>query len=468
MSIENEDEDDFEMDFECEDDFCESEKPKKSKSKKTVQTHLDKISNLFDEVFVDESHDDYYLFVCQDKAQNNKGNIEKVVWLQVKISKHELKNSHRGLIDHVESIVKDIIDLKVNLFGKEESNSFQTSLFGDEKVEEPEPDREQFQKWLKWEKKKNLKRISELPFLEGFNFRPRGLYLENDFSRFLPTNDELISIIKDGITRMKDNPRREDSFWFSNERGYISKDTPMSDCELQGRIGCTVRVFLLPYTYYKHFSYDLSYSLWEYEDSTNYRCYFDYGKINFSDNLKYENLPEYDIFTTDLTQYVRELFQIPICEVVKDLEVLDYAAMQSYESMFSEIQSHYKLHELDSVLNRDIKKNVEKHKDWVSLKAETIKGLKDTSHNGGSGGSYIDGYSVDIERHKTKPEIKITQVIKDRINQGKCTDFPIDWSKYVVFHIKGDDVFKAIYDAYTRDSKKSMPIQTTLFDFLAA
>ena len=442
---------------------------------KEIKVPVKKIELLkkhFDEVLL-QKKEDYQLLTLRDKSP--KVNYDWIVYLQVKIP-YKKHNSHGGTSEkYVEGVVNPILDY-IDLL-KEECGIGKPktmSLFGDEDEEESLPKTPQEDKDISWDKyhkegeriKKN-RLMKKYSFFELCNFESswyvyRENWVVNSWIKQLPKNNkEMIELVKDAIIKgdtSKDGYGRFDDFWWDNESGYITRGDSLSDYELFDRAISLVRLYLVPYKEYMHANVDMSYSVWEIEEQTDYRFWFDRSKINGHSWLKCDI--QYNLNDEDFISWLREYFNIAKKEVISDEEILKLNIKSTFQSAFGYEDPDF-----------DIYKEIDNAKDLKEFKSIALKN-KSKSACGKSGCS-IDGFHGDINLHGSvkKQCIEITQSKKQRKELGRSIDGLKDYDSIyykeyvIVYDLNFLEVLEKAYDFFKKDTK---PKQTSLFDFLAA
>lgn len=440
---------------------CTTEKKENSTSEiKELEKH-------FDEVVV-EAKETHYCLTLRDKA--NKANHDYIIWLQVMVaysntntcshtSEHKLSGACKAILDWVSLLKKPESDCKpkqLSLFGEPDEDELESEP--KYPVGEDEGSHAKYYRDLEKVRKSNL--MKQYSFFELFDSQG-SWWIYKDMTeqeKLLPKdNKAMIELVKDAIvkgTSSKEGHGRFDDYWWDDSHNYICRDGTLSDLELIARVKQLIRLYLVPYQRASHVSYDMSYTTWNIEASTQYHYWFDGKKINGSSWVPTSHLPEYDLNDKDFILWLREHFNMKHAEAISDEDILK----ENLKGFFQRLTKSSEEINLELLL--------QPMKDWKEMKAE-IESKKPKGHNGSGGGYSIDGFKAECSIDK-KGNIKIVQDVEVRkslmrSNDGLKVDIYRE-SNIVVYDVSGDDIYK---EAFRLFGKKTA-IQTTIFDFMAA
>lgn len=428
---------------------CEVKKP----DTKVNKDYVSAIKKYVQEVVI-ESKEDYQHVTLRDKI--NKSNYDYAVWLDFKI-KHANKigYSNKSSEEMLNDALKEIADW-IELLVKPRVLNAPTSLFDDGTElltlpESPGPEGN----WNKYSRetervnKENLKR--QHSFFELCKLHNRWFSYSNiDWTPHLPSNDELIQMIKDGIAFAENKGGgRFENIWWDNSHNYIPRGGELSDRELKERIRHMLRVFLLPYKKYAYNSYDMSYQSHVIDEAMHYRYYYDSDKINIASWENEEDFPKYNIYTEDFLLWIRKFYNVKKVEIISDENILK----KNMVSLFSR-------------LDYDFESELKKIKSVKEFKAHV---KANTNYKDGCSGSGIsqDGFNAWFDLDNPKNTIVIKQSVKERLELGrsienlKFTDETKE--KVYVWHLSFDQFLEKAFDIY-----KVSHEQLSLFDFIAA
>ena len=430
---------------------------------------LDDLKKFFDVVEIDESNEKYNLLTCKDIVRRSGTVIKYNVWLQLKINKsHQKSFQYEAIKDsktYIEECLVDInnwIELLLN-FEKKNTNQ-QLSLFEEDNVieleKEPESPRggedntwNSYQRKTEKVRKNNLKKL--FSFFDLFNDHSSSwLYTDIDWRKFLPTQDEVISMFKEIITKYKVNPGRYDDGWFDDESHWITRDGPLSDFELFERVMFQTRLHIVPYKHFSRVNVDLSYGHTVFEDSIDYRFYFINGKLKQYSSCDYDkkDLPKYKLYNDEFISWLRETFNVPNKEIDSDEEVLKSGIVQFLDKILWYGKDEY-----------NWKSKIKSFKEWKSFKNDLISFIKMKNINCNGGCSLIaeDGYRGSLDYFSSKYSITIYQnrKLREKLNREITTCCYSNES--LVFEIKGDEIFKKAFEFFGSNIK-----QLSLLDFM--
>lgn len=418
---------------------------------------LEELKRKFDIVEIDDSHEKYNILTCKDIVRRGGTIINYIVWLQLKINKsHEVKNNYSTKKDsktYLEDCLKDLnlwVELLIN-FDKKNTKQ-RLSLFEEDNVEilEKEPDSPRGGEDNTWnsnnrkvEKVRKNNLLKQYSFFELFNEHSSlWLYTDIDWRKFLPTQDEFVNMFKNIILKYKDNPGRYDDGWFDDEYNWITRDGALSDFELFERVRFETRLYLLPYKHYGRVSTDLSFSHTYFEESIDYRFYFNNGKLESYGSCDYDkkDLPKYNLYSEEFINWLRETFNVPFKEIDLDDEVLRSGIEQFLDSYLWYGREEY-----------NWQNRIKNFKDWKSFKNDffNFKKEKNINNNGGSSFSSWDGFSGSLDFDKSKYGLTIVQdkKLREMLNRNIITTTEHD-NKSLVFELKGDEVFKKAFELF--------------------
>lgn len=475
--IEDEDsfgEDGLDEDFdeeECEDSECGL--PECAKTKKVSLTSLEGLKKHFDEVLLERT-EFCNVLTLRDKA--NRTNYDWIVWLQVKIP-FKNHNSHAGHSDeeYIEGVCKKILEWVDLLKNFDKSENKQLLLFDDSSDDELEPEPEspsggsegswsKYHRELERVKKNNLRKrytFFELCDVANSWYAYHDPCVVKSWIDKLPKNNkEMIELVKDAIvkgTTSEEGHGRFEEFWWDDSTKYMTRDGALSDFEIIARVKHLIRLYLVPYTRCFHVSTDNSYSFWELETKTDYRFWFDGGKIQGSSWLRSDELPEYELYDVEFIAWLREHFNIAHKEIISDEDVLRLTLEQLFARAFKEDDTSF-----------DALEEIKKSKSFNEFKAKALSRAK--LGNGGSGGYFKDGFSTDIDLFAGKKGhvIKIRQLAQLRIDLGRSIEsMEVDnyWQRDVyVYKLTFAEALEKAYALFGPQKPK----QLDLFHFLAA
>lgn len=430
---------------------------------------LDELKRKFDIVEIDDSHEKYNLLTCKDIVRRGGTIINFSVWLQLKINKaHEVKNNYSTRKDsktYLEDCLLDLnnwVELLIN-FEKNNTNQ-QLSLFEEDNVQElekepPSPVNGEDRAWngyfKKVERVKKNNLLKQYSFFELFDVHSSSwAYTDIDWRIFIPTQDELTTMIKNIILKYKDNPGRYDDGWFDDDTHYITRDGALSDYELFERVMFQTRVHLVPYKSFSRVSIDLSYSSHVFEETINHRFYLINGEIKNYGGCDYDkqDLPNYNLYNEDFISWLRETLKVPCKEIDSDEEVLKDGIEQFLDSYLWYGRKEY-----------NWKTKIKNFKDWKSFKNDYLGFMKtkNINNNGSSSLLASDGYRGSLNYYSNKYGITILQDKKLRMKLNREI-IPTDYNDdSLVYELKGDEVFKKAYELFGSSIK-----QLSLLDFM--
>ena len=430
---------------------------------------LDELKRKFDIVEIDDSHEKYNLLTCKDIVRRSGTIINYSVWLQLKINKaHEVKNNYSTKKDsktYLEDCLLDLnnwVELLIN-FDKKNTKQ-QLSLFEEDNVQElekepPSPVNGEDRAWNGYYKKvervKKNNLLKQYSFFELFDVHSSSwAYTDIDWRKFIPTQDELITMIKNIILKYKDNPGRYDDGWFDDDTHYITNDGALSDYELFERVMFQTRVHLVPYKSFSRVSLDLSYNSHVFEETIYHRFYLINGKIQNYGGCDYDkqDLPNYNLYNEDFISWLRETLKVPCKEIDSDEEVLKDGIEQFLDSFLWYGRKEY-----------NWKTKIRNFKDWKSFKNDYLgfMKMKNINNNGSSSLLASDGYRGTLNYYSNKYGITILQDKKLRMKLNREI-IPTDYNdESLVYELKGDEVFKKAYELFGSSIK-----QLSLLDFM--
>lgn len=279
-------------------------------------------------------------------------------------------------------------------------------------------------------------------------------YTDIDWRIFIPTQDELTTMIKNIILKYKDNPGRYDDGWFDDDTHYITRDGALSDYELFERVMFQTRVHLVPYKSFSRVSIDLSYSSHVFEETINHRFYLINGEIKNYGGCDYDkqDLPNYNLYNEDFISWLRETLKVPNKEIDSDEEVLKNGIEQFLDSYLWYGKKEY-----------NWKTKIKNFKDWKSFKNDYLgfMKIKNINNNGSSSLLASDGYRGSLNYYSNKYGITILQDKKLRMKLNREI-IPTDYNDdSLVYELKGDEVFKKAYELFGSSIK-----QLSLLDFM--
>jgi len=469
------DEDELEEDFEDE-EFNEDEEcdlPSCAKSKKVSLTSLEGLKKHFDEVLLERT-EFCNVLTLRDKA--NRTNYDWIVWLQVKIP-FKNHNSHAGHSDeeYIEGVCKKILEWVDLLKNFEKSENKQLSLFADGSDDEFEPEPESPSagsegSWSKYHRE--LERVRKSNLRKRYTFFElcdvaNSWYAYHDpcvvkswISQLPKNNAEMIELVKDAIVKgstSEEGHGRFEEFWWDDSTKYMTRDGALSDFEIIARVKHLIRLYLVPYTRCFHVSTDNSYSFWELETKTDYRFWFDGGKIQGSSWLRSDELPEYELYDEEFISWLRDYFHIEYKEVISDDDVL----RRSLENLFARA---YRKDETSF----DPVEEIKKAKSFNEFKSKALAHAK--LGNGGGSGYSIDGFSTSYDLFAGRKGIVLTvrQLIQLRVQLNRSIDGmeveSYDNQSVYVYKLTFDQALERAYELFGPQKPK----QLDLFDFLAA
>lgn len=433
---------------------------------------FDILKKSFDNVILENLETHQTLEISNNVSKNG---IDKVVYLKLNISYSG--SGGRGPKECLEGAIDDMLpwlDLLINHDEKDIKKSTQLSLFDDNSsgIElEPEPEHPTKDSgWDKYFRDREKVRLSNLKkeysFFELFD--PLcwwWTYHSFDYKKFIPTHEQMLSIVKEKICKYKDGDGRYKDAWFDNAKSINGK--AISDIELYNKVMNRLRVYIAPWIVHSGPMLDDSYTK-HLEKSTkeSYLFYFGGGRldlnysalrnsINIENKYKFgqlqDKLQSYDFYTPEFISFLRETFNADKKEPLNDnsaREILLKSFAKSIKSSWeSELNNSSSYKEFKSRLLNGIKQND------IQMKHEPLS----------------EDYSFVMNFVKGVPHLRIEQRTNTRIKLGyefdKSAD--IDWWKYIVEFIEGDEVYKQIFNLYKTSTIPKI-IQTSLFDFLGA
>ena len=403
----------------------------------------------FDEVLL-EKKGEYQLLTLRDISP--KPQYDYVVYLQVKIP-YKDHNTHSGTTDeeYVEGVAKKILEY-VELLKKESGKTKPkaTLLFEDEEEE--------------LDKKAQL--MKKYTFFELCRFTDEWYsyyepYVIDSWIKQLPKNDkDMIELVKEAIvkaTTSKDGYGRFDEFWWDDEYNYICRDGALSDIELINRVKQLIRLYLIPYKGSRYVNVYFGYDGHLIEEKVAHRFWFDGTSINGSSWVKCDR--KYDLYDKEFIFWLREYFNVAHKEVISDTEILKENIKIAFYRAYG-----YENPEFDAI------KEINEAKSLKEFKAKVLKAKTDT-FVGGSGYS-VDGFraSVDIDYSSKRSCIVIAQsrALRESLSREVDSLKPYEFGDEdmaVVYSLSFIEVLEKAYELFRKETK---PIQTTLFDFLAA
>lgn len=457
----------FDEDEECNSQSC-------TKPKKVSLSSLEGLKKHFDEVLLERT-ECCNVLTLRDKA--NRTNYDWIVWLQVKIPFKNPHTSHgHSDEEYIEGSCKNIlnwVDLLKN-FDKSEKQNKQLSLFDDGKSDELEPEPEMPKdgsdgKWSRyWKeservKKNNLKK--KYTFFELCDISNswcsyhEPMVVKSWIDKLPKNNKEMIELVKDAIikgTSSEDGHGRFEEFWWDDCSGYMTRESALSDCEIITRVKHLIRLYLVPYTRYFHVFTDNSFSTWESQTKTDYRFWFDGGKINGSSWLESNELPKYELYDEEFVAWLRNYFNIAHKEVISDDDIL----RENLKGLFARVYNK------DERSSFELFEEIKKAKNINEFKSKALAHAK--LGNGGGSGYSIDGFSgsYDLFQSKNGHVLTIRQSINQRLSLNrKIEGLAIDRDKDVI--VWKLTFVKALEKAYELFGPQK-PRQLDIFDFLAA
>ena len=84
----------------------------------------------------------------------------------------------------------------------------------------------------------------------------------------------MIELVKEAIikgTTSEKGHGRFEEFWWDDEYKYMTRNGALSDYEMIDRVKHLIRLYLVPYTRYRHVFTDNGFSSWPHEADTQYR-----------------------------------------------------------------------------------------------------------------------------------------------------------------------------------------------------
>lgn len=443
-----------EMNADCCDGDCdieyddeESITKKSTKAKKPKQTSFNKLKSYFDEVTLDMM-EDFQVLTLKDRSPNST--MDWIVWLQVKIkTASKMRYSSKSNEDMLEGMCEPILQWIDLLVKERNATAKQISLFGEDDRQDqllPAPVQPPYEtiNWTKYTneceavKKHNLK--IQYTFFELCDPQ-NSWYRYQDINRehLLPqTNEAMIELVKDAITKVDATDERsnrlKDCWW--EGRDWITRDGALSDIELMSRVKFSIRLYLVPYKRNHHVSTDLSYQACVYDESIQYRFWFDGRKIvdyDRSDEIKYE------LATPEFIAWIREKFHVEYCEPISDEEIIK-------RNLLTFLKSHLPHDNEFSIMDE-----INKSKDWKHFKSKFFSYMKERNidSNGGGSGYSLDGLYGSMYRDK-KGKVTVTQDKKARVAMGRSIDDledeEYDNDNCYVCYLKGDEIYKKAFE----------------------
>ena len=430
---------------------------------------LDDLKKKFDIVEIDESNEKYNLLTCKDLVKRFGSNIDYSVWIQLKINKGHTKNTNYGTPKdsklYLEDCLLDLnnwVEVLIN-FDKNNSNQ-QLSLFEEDNVLELEkepvsPSGGEDNAWNGYFKKSEKVRknnlLKQYSFFELFDDHSSSwLYTNIDWRKFIPSQNEIVTMVKNTILKYKDKPGRYEDGWFDDTSKWITRDGALSDYELFERVRFQLRLYLVPYKSFGRVSTDLCFSHSYYKESVHYRFYFNNGILETCGTCDYDkkDLPKYNIYSEELIGWLRDTLNVPYKEIDSDDEILKKGVEQFLNSYLWYGKEEY---------NWQIR--IKNFKDWKAFKADffSFKKEKNIENNGSSSFCGYDGYRGSLDFDKNKYGLRIVQKKKLR-EQLNREIIPTDYNdESLVFDLKGDEVFKKAYELFGSSIK-----QLSLLDFI--
>lgn len=429
---------------------------------------LDDLKKIFDVVEIDENNEKYNLLTCKDLVKRFGSNIDYSVWIQLKISKGHTKNTNYGTPKDSKSYLEDClldlnnwVELLIN-FDKNNSKQ-QLSLFEEDNVLELEkepvsPRGGEDNDWngyfKKVEKVRKNNLLKQYSFFELFNDHSSSwLYTDIDWRKFIPSQNEIVTMFKNTILKYKDKPGRYEDGWFDDTSKWITRDGALSDFELFERVRFQLRLYLVPYKSFGHVITDLSFNHSYFEESIEYRFYLNNGKLESYGSYDYDktDLPIYDLNNEEFVSWLRKTLDVPTKEIDSDDEVLNNGIEQFLNSFLWYGREEY-----------NWKTRIKNFKDWKSFKNDffSFKKMKNIDNNGSSSLIASDGYRGSLNYDKNKYGITILQdkKLREELNRKIIpTDYNDD---SLVIELKGDEVFKKAFELF--GSVK----QVSLLDFM--
>ncbi len=406
---------------------CLIDEPKTNKKKQV--SALETIKKHFDVVKVIE-YEDYDVLECKNVVKKlNAGCIQFETWLNLKIKKN-----------NIEDFCKEVLKYKDKLFNNTTSKTLvQTSLFEDDVLTT------------------NKLTIKDLSFWQSLN--DYYIYDYDNYIDDIPqTNEEMIEIVKECLTKYVKNPEMKfEKFCFNDDYSYFRTNEPISDREMLSRLYSSIRIYFGISTYVEEtYTIDLSNEVRQLHSigDKNKRFYADYYGTDYVISFDDEKSKVYDLYDKDFCTWLRELFNIPYRKPLEDIEVIKEGLVNFSKRFFDEDNS------LESFIAiskdaKDFRKNI-----FSYLRKDSSKF---SGHSGGGCGPLDDCYSVNYTYDINDLAIVITQLNTYRKQLGRETEENNDiWKKdsTCILNLKGNEVFEGMY---TYLSNKLTYKQATLF-----
>lgn len=417
-----------------------------------------KLKTYFDIVEVNDAFEKYTLLTCKDKVSRAGCHIEFSIWLEVKINKQNKNDKYCVKTDneYIECCVKSILDWIDLLVVPEQEKTIQLSLFDflpdikhKELVEPLSPSGDNDNNWSKYFKDLYKYRIENLKkqygFFDLFNDTSSfWLYRDIDWNKLLPTKEETFLEFKRVISKYKDNFGRFDDGWF--EKHYqLESNNSLSDYELLDCVMSTTRLLVGQYTRFKRVFVDDGYTGHIMEESIDSRFWFS-GRdfLHRTKTTYYGNgLLQHDLFVPEFIDWLRSELNIKKADYISDDDAIK-------NSLHQFMQSYFGVFDWEDAI-----KNSSSSKEFISKKQ--IYSTKD--RNGGSSGSYIDGYHTSIS-YDGKCKVEVTQneflreYLKRDISNRNSFDVPI------IITLEGDQIFEKAFELFKIEKNKQ-----SLFEF---
>lgn len=432
---------------------------------------LDKLSKYFDIVEIDRSHKKYNLLTCKDRVVKANNTIQYSVWLQLKVSKgssagtahYQMEKTCDDKLEDTVSKILPWVDLLIN-FEENSNSSVQLSLFDEPQKKngiilekEPEsPGTGNDRAWGPYFKKCEQVKINNLKkqykFFELFEDTRYHIYRDNDWRKFLPSNDELIEEAKRIILKYKDNVGRYDDGWFDDEYKYLTRDGALSDYELFYRLRLVIRLYFVPYKRYFHISTDDSYSSWESKEENSHRFWFSGREMNYSCSSDYDknDLPKYDLFQPDFIQWIRDTLNIANKDYITDDEALKSGIEQFMRG--NKLMDNWK----------EIIQECRTDKEFLSRINTYLTDDDYDSRNGGQSLCGVDGYNGRISYDKKKSKIELDQDLMIREMLDRDITNVTRFGDVNVYILTGKEIYLKAFSLFKKQQSK----QKNIFDII--
>lgn len=468
------DEDELDEDFEdddCEDDECDL--PKCAKPKKVSLSSLEGLKKHFDEVILEKT-EFCNVLTLRDKA--NRANYDYIVWLQIKMPfKNVTKWSSRSDEEYIEGACKNILTWVDLLKNFDKSLSKQLSLFDDGESDELEkvpemPNSSEERSWSRYHKECERVKVSNLKkkytFFELVDLASAWYsyvepkVLQSWINKLPKNNSEMIELVKKAIimgTTSEKGHGRFDEFWWDDEYKYMTRDGALSDYEIIDRVKHLIRLYLVPYTRYRHVFTDNGFSSWPHEADIQYRFWFD-GKHILDSSCSSDGLPQYELYDAEFISWLREYFKISRKDIISDDDILRENLIGLFERAFNK----------DERSKFDVFDEIKKAKNINEFKAKALAHAK--LGNGGGSGYSIDGFSgsYNLFQGKKGHVLTIKQPAQLRIDLGRNIEgMEVDnycQEDVIVYHLTFVQALEKAYELFGAQK----PRQLDIFDFLAA